>query len=128
MAYIARQARPTAASSLNLLNQNVKYSSNNVDSSDIAEYSSPIELIFTCWHYQYIIAWQQGKEVIYIEIGSRLAIYILISQFRNAQLCFNKYGKFRSQYKKIIKWRSNPVMTRLSRSKWCFNEPWEAKA
>lgn len=44
-----RHAYPTLRSSLNLFNQKAIYSISNVDSSEMAEYSSPAELIPTQW-------------------------------------------------------------------------------
>lgn len=48
-AYIMRHAYPTLRSSRNLFNQNATYSISNVDSSEMAEYSNPAELIPTQW-------------------------------------------------------------------------------
>lgn len=46
-AYISKHVWPNFRSNLNLLSENAIYSSNNVDSSDIAEYSNPCELMPT---------------------------------------------------------------------------------
>lgn len=46
-AYISRQVLPNFRSNLNLLSENAMYSSNSVDSKDIAEYSKPCEFIPT---------------------------------------------------------------------------------
>lgn len=46
-AYINKHAFPTFRSNLNLLSENATYSINSVDSSEIAEYSRPAELIPT---------------------------------------------------------------------------------
>lgn len=46
-AYISKQVMPNFRSNLNLLSENAMYSSNNVDSKDIAEYSKPCELMPT---------------------------------------------------------------------------------
>lgn len=45
--YISRHANPTFRSSLNLFHLNATYSISRVESSEIAEYSRPAELIST---------------------------------------------------------------------------------